>query len=138
TLGAASLGAVAALTSKPLLSQFLQVESDTLFLPLALVCLVALMDHLDRGDPRDVRDAAIAAAAAALARYTGVALVAIGTLAVACGPSPRRAWLVLRFAGMSLLPLSLWALRNERIAGTPFCPRAPARGHRVAHTGHAA
>jgi hypothetical protein len=56
------------------------VESDTLFLPLALVCLVALMDHLDRGDPRDVRDAAIAAAAAALARYTGVALVAIGTL----------------------------------------------------------
>jgi GT2 family glycosyltransferase/4-amino-4-deoxy-L-arabinose transferase-like glycosyltransferase len=110
--------------AEPLLLLHLMAWSEPLFLALGLLCLLSLGDflHGDAADCRRLVAAGLAAGAACLARYVGVTLILTGIAALLSVPAPRSWWKRLTdsamFAGIAILPLMLWSVRNHLVAGT--------------------
>jgi hypothetical protein len=122
-------GSAATLLSIPLLDEFCYGLSEPLFLCFTLFLLLTMERYLERGKRADILLATLFAALACLTRYSGVALVAAGIVALcAARPASRmtHGMEALAFGGTSLLPLVIWCLRNQRLTGSMMGSRVPA------------
>ena len=97
------------------------VWTEPLFVLLS-VCSLALLDrHLRNGSVVALLLAALLAALACLTRYAGVVLLASTVLIVLSEPPvalKKRIRLTLGYLVVAALPLALWLLRNQLLAGT--------------------
>jgi hypothetical protein len=121
------LGTVAVLFARPLIAAACMALSEMLFIALMLVFLLALDAQFRRGDTGSLVLAAAAAALAGLTRYTGIALIPVGGLALLlfhrreAGSGMRKAWI---FTAAAVGPYIAWLAHNQFFAGAPFGERA--------------
>ena len=107
--------------SPPLVLVATHVWSEPLFILLTVLGLIRLDRYLATGQRGPWLEAVLYAALACLTRYLGLALViaAAGVLLGAQATSwRRRAARALAFAGLAVLPLGLWLLRNVWVGGS--------------------
>ncbi len=107
--------------SPPLVLVATYVWSEPLFILLTVLGLIRLDRYLATGQRGPWLEAVLYAALACLTRYLGLALViaAAGVLLGAQAPSlRRRAARALAFAGLAVMPLGLWLLRNVWVGGS--------------------
>ncbi len=105
----------------PLLFVAAQVTAEPLFILLALVTLAGIVEFRRRGHPAWFGVAVLGAALACVERYMGVAVVGTGALvllAPTAGTGARRRFLQASgFLLLSLVPLTLWLIRNYLVSG---------------------
>ncbi|HEY1268721.1 MAG TPA: hypothetical protein VGH16_15810 [Candidatus Binatia bacterium] len=124
-----AIATASALLSFPLLKMYVMVWTEPLFILLILIFLLRL-SQVWRSEHLSIGSLAVLSAVAAVAclqRYLGLALVLCG--AVFLLTSERTAWknrlaFTAAFCTLSLLPLSLWVVRNYSLAGAPTGPRS--------------
>jgi 4-amino-4-deoxy-L-arabinose transferase-like glycosyltransferase len=116
----AIVGSTLFVLSPTLLSIATMAWTETLFLGLSLAALLLLTKLLEEWQWRTFFAAALLAGAALLTRYAGIALIVTGGLALVILSQRslwQRLWQASTFAFVSLLPLSLWLVRNMTLAG---------------------
>jgi hypothetical protein len=117
----ALIGAFLALTSATLLEIHVMAWSETAFLFFSLVGFILLAGYLENSNRWLLCGAAILVGLAFLSRYIGITLLATGFLGLLIfGRKVMRKRLVdaVLFAGVGVLPMALWLVRNLGQAGT--------------------
>ncbi|MBX3460867.1 MAG: hypothetical protein KF696_13040 [Planctomycetes bacterium] len=97
---------------------FAMVYSEPLFLVLELAWLYMLWRACRSSGYRDVIIAGALAAALVLTRYAGAAFVLGGVVALCLSRRPSRVWRAAAYAGVAVLPVALWLLRNSLAGGS--------------------
>jgi hypothetical protein len=115
------LGALAFAVSPAVVSVHGYAWSEPLFLFLAVLSLKAQEKLLETPGGRTLVTAAALTGLACLTRYLGVTLAVSGALALAARRRPLHAF---SYAGLSVVPLSLWLLRNWTLTGSLAGKRA--------------
>jgi hypothetical protein len=124
------LGVCAVIFSRPLAEVYAMAWSGCLFVPLVLLYLIVAQRYRKGADLLSLAAMTLGTALACLTRYIGVALVPAGaaTIILASGVNFKaRVGRALAFAGLSLLPVGLWLVRNYRLTGTFFEAGATSR-----------
>ena len=115
------LGVAAVVVSRPLTEVYAMAWSGCLFVPLVLLYLIGAQRYWKGADLLSLAVMTFATALACLTRYVGVALVPAGAATVILASRvgfKTRVGRALAFAGLSLLPVGLWLVRNYRLTGT--------------------
>ncbi|GAB4352521.1 MAG: hypothetical protein Kow0099_36750 [Candidatus Abyssubacteria bacterium] len=118
---APTIAAFLTLSSSVVLMIHAWAISEPLFIFFGVLGFVLLSDYLEHKKPALLVGSAAATALAFLSRYTGAALVATGLAALILFPKrPRHEKLrdCVVFAGISVIPIALWAVRNLQVAGS--------------------
>lgn len=97
--------------------------SEALFIFVGFAGLLFLDRYLSFGSLKDLTISAVFTGLALITRYSGVAFVIVGALAVVAIPRHQangrsKARDVLWFGGLASLPFGLWSIRNALVAGT--------------------
>lgn len=114
-------GAALALASPVFIDVHLEVMSEPLFLAWLLLTLACLWSYWREPRLRPLIAAGAATALAYLTRYVGGAVVATGVLVIAVAPQGsgrRKLGHLALYAGLALLPIAAWYLRNLVLTGT--------------------
>jgi hypothetical protein len=114
-------GAALALASPVFIDVHLEVMSEPLFLVWTLSALACLWSYWREPRLRPLVAAGAATALAYLTRYVGAAAVATGVLAVIVtrqGSFKRKVGHLALYAGLALMPIAGWYLRNLILTGT--------------------
>lgn len=109
------VGALVFAVSPAVVSVHAYAWSEPLFLLLAILSLRSQERLLEEPGRKTLLIAAALAALACLTRYLGVALVISGALTLL---AHRRRLAAFAYAALSAVPLGLWLLRNQSVAGT--------------------
>jgi hypothetical protein len=115
------LGVCTVLFSVPLSGVYATAWSECFFIPLTLLYLVFAERYWRQRGLLSLALMTASAALACLTRYVGVSLVLAGavTIMLTSGVNLRaRLTRAFAFAGLSLLPLGFWCLRNQLLTGT--------------------
>ncbi|MEI2692511.1 MAG: glycosyltransferase family 39 protein [Anaerolineae bacterium] len=114
-------GALLAASGLPLLTMHSMAWSEPLFLLLSFLCLFVLAAHLDQERPAALLLAGLLGGLAFLTRYAAIPFLAAGVLGLLFMGRPsasRRLASAALFAGLALLPMALWTVRNLAVADT--------------------
>jgi hypothetical protein len=123
------LGTGIILISNILLDLYTMAWSETLFSFLVMTFIVCLEKFLEKGNRTSFIIFTLAVALACLTRYVGVVLVPVGVVVLYFFYHKKlkiRFFSIGLFLVISVLPLSLWLLRNYSISGTLTGNRIPA------------
>jgi hypothetical protein len=112
----------------PLFDIAVTASSEPLFICFVILGVRFAELHLERNERSSRTMLAVVAALASLTRYIGVTLILWGALIVVFSRRNSLRYAVPRlalFLCIATLPLCLWLIRNYRVSGTLFGPRAP-------------
>jgi len=121
-------GGMGVVCSVPLHNVSVFVWSEIVFILLAVLALWKVGRFLETGENRNLRAAVVFAAFACLQRYVGVVLVGASALSLLLwgqGSVRRRFTTATIFSGLSVLPLSVWIMRNVVVCGSLSGGRHP-------------
>ncbi len=119
---ASVVSALVFLISPDALAVHVWIWTEPLFIALSLSAMYFAARSIDSGERRHVWIAAICAAFAFLTRYAGLAVLMAGMAGLLlCGRAEklkRRVGRAISFLLVSSLPMGLWLLRNQLVAGS--------------------
>ncbi len=117
----AVLGAALAMVGRPVLWTHTALLSEPPFMFLVLLGILLLDIHLERPRVSLLLGSAAAFALAQLTRWTAAPFIGAAGLVLLLegrGKASRRLWECALFGLVALLPVVLWVVRNEAVAGT--------------------
>lgn len=109
--------------ASPLLAVYVEIWSETAFLPLCIAFILILESLLRQPERRRLLIwAAVVASIAFLFRYSGLCLIPTGAVAIYLGLRDRGHRFAMetaaRFSALALVVPALWFIRNDLISGT--------------------
>lgn len=128
SMGLALLGGLAIFLSTPIQIAACMAWSEPIFILFLLLILIQFHHFFQQGKFRQVALAGIFSALACLTRYLGISVALAGVALLLSAPRVpvrKRAYQMIAFLAISLLPLALWLLRNYQLTDTLTGNRYP-------------